>query len=158
ATGDDRTLFFDFLPVSAVTGRKFVAKFQLYTVPGQGYYNMTRKLDLRGVDGIVFVADSQWDPVRENVERFRKLEENLKEDWDNLEDIPYVIQYNKRDLPNVAPVEYLEYMLNRRSRRVPYFESVAVEGKGVFDTLNTVSRMVLVAGFGQEQGALNEST
>ena len=157
ATGDDRTLFFDFLPVSAVTVRNFVAKFQLYTVPGQVYYNMTRKLVLRGVDGIVFVADSQWDRLRENVESFRNLEENLKEYGYNLDDIPYVIQYNKRDLPNIAPVEYLEYMLNRRSRRVPCFESVAVEGKGVFDTLNTVSRMVLVAGFGQEQGALNES-
>src|SRR6266446_5951833 len=146
ATGDERTLFFDFLPVSAVSVRNFTAKFQLYTVPGQVYYNMTRKLVLRGVDGIVFVADSQWDRLRENVESFR-----------NLDEIPYVIQYNKRDLPNVAPVEYLEYLLNRRGRRVPYFESVAVEGKGVFDTLNTVSRMVLVAGFGQEQGALNES-
>jgi len=79
ATGDDRTLFFDFLPVSAVTVRNFVAKFQLYTVPGQVYYNMTRKLVLRGVDGIVFVADSQWDRLRENVESFRNLEENLKE-------------------------------------------------------------------------------
>ena len=158
ATEADRTLFFDFLPVSAVTVRNFVAKFQLYTVPGQVYYNMTRKLVLRGVDGIVFVADSQWDRLRENVESFRNLEENLKEYGYNLDDIPYVIQYNKRDLPNIAPVEYLEYMLNRRSRRVPYFESVAVEGKGVFDTLNTVSRMVLVAGFGQEQGALIEST
>jgi hypothetical protein len=157
AAGDDRTLFFDFLPVSAVTVRNFVAKFQLYTVPGQIYYNMTRKLVLRGVDGIVFVADSQWDRLPENVESFRNLEENLKEYGYNLDEIPYVIQYNKRDLPNVAPVEYLEYMLNRKTRRVPYFESVAVEGKGVFDTLNTVSRMVLVAGFGQEQGALNES-
>ena len=81
------------------------------------------------------------------------LEENLKEYGYNLDDIPYVIQYNKRDLPNIAPVEYLEYMLNRRSRRVPYFESVAVEGKGVFDTLNTVSRMVLVREFGQAQEA-----
>src|SRR5216683_2381014 len=106
---------------------------------------------------IVFVADSQWDRLPENVESFRNLEENLKEYGYNLDEIPYVIQYNKRDLPNVAPVEYLEYLLNRRGRRVPYFESVAVEGKGVFDTLNTVSRMVLVAGFGQEQGALNES-
>ena len=106
-------------------------------MPGQVYYNMTRKLVLRGVDGIVFVADSQWDRLRENVESFRNLEENLKEYGYNLDEIPYVIQYNKRDLPNVAPVEYLEYLLNRRGRRVPYFESVAVEGKGVFDTLNT---------------------
>jgi signal recognition particle receptor subunit beta len=158
ATGDDRTLFFDFLPVSALTVRNFTAKFQLYTVPGQVYYNMTRKLVLRGVDGIVFVADSQWERLRENVESFRNLEENLREYDYNLDEIPYVIQYNKRDLPNIAPVEYLEYLFNRRARRVPFFESVAVEGKGVFDTLNTVSRMVLVSGFGQEQGASNEST
>ena len=157
ATETERTLFFDFLPVDLGNIRGFKVKFHLYTVPGQVYYNMTRKLVLRGVDGIVFVADSQWDRLRENVESFRNLEENLKEYGYNLDEIPYVIQYNKRDLPNVAPVEYLEYLLNRRGRRVPYFESVAVEGKGVFDTLNTVSRMVLVAGFGQEQGALNES-
>jgi len=86
------------------------------------------------------------------------LDRHKEQQGYSLDKIPFVIQYNKRDLPNIAPVEYLEYMLNRRSRRVPYFESVAVEGKGVFDTLNTVSRMVLVAGFGQEQGALNEST
>ena len=153
ATGDERTLFFDFLPVSTQSVRNFVAKFQLYTVPGQVYYNMTRKLVLRGVDGIVFVADSQWDRLQENLESFKNLEENLREYDYDLAELPYVIQYNKRDLPNVAPVEYLEYMLNRKSRRVPYFESVAVEGKGVFDTLNTVSRMVLVNGFAQEQGA-----
>ena len=158
ATGDDRTLFFDFLPVSALTVRNFTAKFQLYTVPGQVYYNMTRKLVLRGVDGIVFVADSQWERLRENVESFRNMDENLREYDYNLDEIPYVIQYNKRDLPNIAPVEYLEYLFNRRARRVPFFESVAVEGKGVFDTLNTVSRMVLVSGFGQEQGEPNEST
>jgi signal recognition particle receptor subunit beta len=156
ATGDERTLFFDFLPVSAVSVRNFTAKFQLYTVPGQVYYNMTRKLVLRGVDGIVFVADSQWDRLRENVESFRNLEENLGEHDYDLDETPYVIQYNKRDLPNVAPVEYLEFMLNRRARRVPSFEAVAVGGMGVFDTLNTVSRMVLVSGFAQEEGARNE--
>jgi signal recognition particle receptor subunit beta len=153
ATGDERTLFFDFLPVSTLSVRNFVAKFQLYTVPGQVYYNMTRKLVLRGVDGIVFVADSQWDRLPENVESFRNLEENLREYEYDLDALPYVIQYNKRDLPNVAPVEYLEFMLNRRPRRVPSFEAVAVDGKGVFDTLNTVSRMVLVSGFAKEQGA-----
>jgi mutual gliding-motility protein MglA len=156
-TETDRTLFFDLLPIDVGSIAGFNTRIQLYTVPGQVFYNTTRKLVLKGVDGIVFVADSQWDRLRENVESFRNLEENLKEYGYNLDEIPYVIQYNKRDLPNVAPVEYLEYLLNRRSRRVPYFESVAVEGKGVFDTLNTVSRMVLVAGFGQEQGALNES-
>jgi signal recognition particle receptor subunit beta len=158
AAGDDRTLFFDFLPVSALTVRGFTAKFQLYTVPGQVYYNMTRKLVLRGCDGLVFVADSQWDRLRENVESFRNLEENLREYSYNIDEIPYVIQYNKRDLANVAPLEYMEFLLNRRARRVPSFEAVAVNGDGVFDTLNTVSRMVLVGEFGQEKGVDREQT
>ncbi len=152
ATGDERTLFFDFLPVSALSVRNFTAKFQLYTVPGQVYYNMTRKLVLRGVDGIVFVADSQWDRLHDNVESFRNLQENLKEYDYNIDETPYVVQYNKRDLPNIAPVDYLEFLLNRRGRRVPSFQAVAVNGKGVFDTLNTVSRMVLVTGFAQDGG------
>src|SRR5258707_7644052 len=151
ATGDDRTLFFGFLPVSAVTVRNFVAKFQLYTVPGQVYYNMTRKLVLRGVDGIVFVADSQWDRLRENVESFRNLEENLKEYGYNLDEIPYVIQYNKRDLPNVAPVEYLEYLLNRRGRRARFFGSAGARGKGDFVTPKKACRRVLFAGLCQTQ-------
>src|SRR6266436_9896544 len=156
ATGDDRTLFFDFLPVSATSVRGFTTKFQLYTVPGQSRYNMTRKLVLRGVDGVVFVADSQWDRLKENVESLRNLNDNLKEYDYNLDELPYVIQYNKRDLPNVAPVEYLDFLLNRRARRVPSLEAVAVGGQGVFDTLNTVSRMVLVSGFAREEGARNE--
>ena len=173
ATGDDRTLFFDFLPVSAVTVRNFVAKFQLYTVPGQIYYNMTRKLVLRGVDGIVFVADSQWDRLPENVESFRNLEENLKEYGYNLEEIPYVIQYNKRDLPNAAPIAELqsalnpgwpvadhgkqkvtpdpyhdsEFLVNQEDgqwiERAPYFEAVALTGEGVFDTLKAISKNVV---------------
>jgi signal recognition particle receptor subunit beta len=151
ATGDDRTLFFDFLPVSALTVRGFATKFQLYTVPGQSHYNMTRKLVLRGVDGIVFVADSQWERLRENVESYRNLDENLREYQYDPAAVPCVVQYNKRDLPNVAPLDYLEFMLNRGTRRVPSFEAVAVDGKGVFDTLNTVSRMVLVREFGQAQ-------
>jgi mutual gliding-motility protein MglA len=150
ATGDERTLFFDFLPVSALSVRNFTAKFQLYTVPGQVFYNMTRKLVLRGVDGIVFVADSQYDRQHENIESLRNLQENLKEYDYVLDETPYVIQYNKRDLPNIAPVEYLEYLLNRGARRVPSFEAVAVDGKGVFETLNTVSRMVLLSGFARE--------
>jgi hypothetical protein len=153
ATGDDRTIFFDFLPVSALTVRGFETRFQLYTVPGQVHYNMTRRLVLRGVDAIVFVADSQWERVRDNVESFRNLEENLREYGLSLDDVPYVFQYNKRDLPNVAPVEYLEFLLNRRARRVPFFEAVAVEGKGVFDTLNTISRMALAQEFGNGRGA-----
>jgi signal recognition particle receptor subunit beta len=151
ATGDDRTIFFDFLPVQALTIRGFQTRFQLYTVPGQVHYNMTRRLVLRGVDGVVFVADSQWERMRENVESLRNLEENLKQYDLTLDELPYVVQYNKRDLANVAPVDYLEYLLNRRTRRVPFFEGVAVEGKGVFDTLNTVSRMVLAAEFGDRR-------
>lgn len=152
ATGDDRTIFFDFLPVAAVSVRGFVTKFQLYTVPGQVQYNMTRKLVLRGVDGVIFVADSQWDRLRDNLESLRSLEDNLREYQYDLDRLPWVIQYNKRDLPNIAPVDYLEFMLNRRARRVPSFEAVAPEGHGVFEALNTVSRMVLLNEFGQEQG------
>jgi signal recognition particle receptor subunit beta len=153
ATGDDRTLFFDFLPVSALGVRGFTTRFQLYTVPGQTHYNMTRKLVLRGVDGVVFVADSQWDRLRDNVESFRNLVENLKEYGLNLATIPLVLQFNKRDLDRVAPVDYLEFLLNRGERRVPTFEAVAVGGTGVFDTLNTVSRLVLAKEFGQVQEA-----
>jgi mutual gliding-motility protein MglA len=149
ATGDDRTIFFDFLPVSALTVRGFETRFQLYTVPGQVHYNMTRRLVLRGVDAVIFVADSQYERLPENVESLKNLDENLREYRSTLDEIPYVIQYNKRDLPNVAPIDYLEYVLNRRARRVPFFEAVAVDGKGVFDTLNTVSRMILASEFGE---------
>jgi mutual gliding-motility protein MglA len=152
ATGDDRTIFFDFLPVAAVAVRGFATKFQLYTVPGQVQYNMTRKLVLRGVDGVIFVADSQWDRLRDNLESLRSLEENLREYQYELDTLPWVLQYNKRDLPNVAPVDYLEFMLNRRVRRVPSFEAVAPDGAGVFETLNTVSRMILLNEFGRAQG------
>jgi len=156
ATGDERTLFFDFLPLELGQVKGFKTRFHLYTVPGQVYYDASRKLILRGVDGIVFVADSQWDRLHENVESFRNLQENLGEYDYNLDETPYVIQYNKRDLPKVAPVEYLEFLLNRRARRVPIFEAVAVDGTGVFDTLNTVSRMVLLSGFAQAEGARHE--
>src|ERR1041385_5655325 len=108
ATAADRTLFFDFLPLHAVTIKGFKTKFQLYTVPGQVIYNTTRQLVLRSVDGIVFVADSQWEKMEENVESFRNMEENLAKMNMNLDEIPYVLQYNKRELPNVAPVNYLE--------------------------------------------------
>jgi len=101
---------------------------------------------------MVFVADSQWDRLRENVESFRNLEENLREYKTSLDEMPYVIQYNKRDLSNIAPLEYMEFLLNRQARRVPSFEAKAVNGDGVFETLNAVSRMVLVGEFGQEKG------
>ena len=151
ATGDERTLFFDFLPLSLGEIRGFKTRFHLYTVPGQVFYDASRKLILKGVDGVVFVADSQWDRLHDNVESFRNLQENLKEYDYDLDETPYVIQYNKRDLPNVAPMAYLEFLLNRRARRVPSFEAVAVDGTGVFDTLNTVSRMVLAGGFAREE-------
>ena len=158
ATGDDRTIYFDFLPVSALTVRGFQTRFQLYTVPGQVQYNATRRLVLRGADGLVFVADSQFERLRENVESFRNLEANLREYESTLDEIPYVLQYNKRDLPNLAPLTYLEFVLNRRAARVPFFEASALDGKGVFDTLNTVSRMALASEFGVGREKRNEAS
>lgn len=143
ATSSDRTLFFDFLPIEAMSVKGFKTKFQLYTVPGQVIYNTTRQLVLRGVDGIVFVADSQYDKMGENVESFINLEDNLKSLKQNLMDIPYVLQYNKRDLPNPAPVEYLEYLLNNREMQVPNFAATASRCEGVFETLNMITRMLL---------------
>jgi signal recognition particle receptor subunit beta len=139
----DRTLFFDFLPIEAMSIKGYRTKFQLYTVPGQVIYNTTRQLVLRGVDGIVFVADSQYDKMSENVDSFTNLEENLKALKMNLADIPYVLQYNKRDLPNVAPVEYLEFLLNNREVQVPSFEASASKCEGVFETLNMITRLLL---------------
>ncbi|MCC7519183.1 MAG: GTPase domain-containing protein [Verrucomicrobiae bacterium] len=143
ATAADRTLFFDFLPLNAIAIKGFRTKFQLYTVPGQVIYNTTRQLVLRSVDGIVFVADSQWEKMEENIESFRNLEENLLKQNISLDDIPYVLQHNKRDLPNVAPVNYLEYVLNNRSTRVQSFEASAATGQNVFATLNAISRLLL---------------
>src|ERR1041385_425000 len=125
ATSSDRTLFFDFLPIEAMSIKGFKTKFQLYTVPGQVIYNTTRQLVLRGVDGIVFVADSQYDKMQENVESLANLEENLKSLKMNFAEIPYVLQYNKRDLPNIAPVDYMEFLLNNREVQVPSFVSSA---------------------------------
>lgn len=139
----DRTLFFDFLPIEAMSIKGYRTKFQLYTVPGQVIYNTTRQLVLRGVDGIVFVADSQYDKMPENVDSFANLEENLRTLKLNLADIPYVLQYNKRDLPNVAPVEYMDFLLNNREVQVPSFEASAFKCEGVFETLNMITRMLL---------------
>ena len=143
ATSSDRTLFFDFLPIEAMAIKGYKTKFQLYTVPGQVIYNTTRQLVLRGVDGIVFVADSQYDKMSENVESFENLEENLKSQKLNLAEIPYVLQYNKRDLPNVAPVDYMEFLLNNREVQVPSFCTTACKCEGVFETLNMITRMLL---------------
>ena len=143
ATSSDRTLFFDFLPIEAVAIKGFKTKFQLYTVPGQVIYNTTRQLVLRGVDGIVFVSDSQYEKMQENIESFSNLEDNLRTLKMNLADIPYVLQYNKRDLPNVAPVEYMEFLLNNRDVQVPSFSAVASSCEGVFESLNMITRLLL---------------
>jgi len=143
ATSSDRTLFFDFLPMEAMSIKGYRTKFQLFTVPGQVIYNTTRQLVLRGVDGIVFVADSQYDKMEENVESFANMEDNLKTLNMRLADIPYVLQYNKRDIDHVAPIEYMEYLLNNGEVEVPAIESSAVKGDGVFETLNMISRLLL---------------
>jgi hypothetical protein len=143
ATSSDRTLFFDFLPIEAMAIKGFKTKFQLYTVPGQVIYNTTRQLVLRGVDGIVFVADSQYDKMEENVKSFENLEENLRSLNLKLDDIPFVLQYNKRDMPNAAPIEFMDYLLNNREEQVPAFPACAHKCEGVFETLNMITRLLL---------------
>ena len=173
ATETERTLFFDFLPVDLGTIRGFRTRFHLYTVPGQVYYNASRKLILKGVDGVVFVADSQIDRTEANLEAMQNLYDNMTQHGYDLTKLPFVIQYNKRDLPNAAPIAALDAALNpgwtvedvdRQKvtpdpyrpgdylvkdidgvwvERVPTFEAVAVRGDGVFDTLKAVSKLVL---------------
>lgn len=173
ATETERTLFFDFLPVDLGTIRGFKTRFHLYTVPGQVYYNASRKLILKGVDGVVFVADSQLERMEANVESMQNLYDNLVEYGYDLTKTPFVVQYNKRDLPNAAPVGDLQAQLNpgweiaepQRQRpvpdplrqgeylvenlngswieRAPYFESVAMTGEGVFETLRHIAKTVL---------------
>ncbi len=141
ATDQDRTLYFDFLPVDIGTIHGFATKFQLYTVPGQVYYNATRKLVLRGVDGLVFVADSQQCKMDENIGSLENLVENLSEYGYEIDRIPLVLQYNKRDLNYISSVEELQKNLNPRG--LPYFEAVATRGNGIFDTLKCISKLVL---------------
>ncbi len=141
ATDADRTLYFDFLPINIGSVAGFTTKFQLYTVPGQVYYNATRKLVLRGVDGLVFVADSQESKMEENVESLKNLLDNLQEYGYYLSEAPMVIQYNKRDLPGAVPIDVLQKALNPEG--LPYFEAVAVKGEGVFDTLKWIIKLVL---------------
>jgi signal recognition particle receptor subunit beta len=173
ATETERTLFFDFLPVDLGTVRGFKTRFHLYTVPGQVYYNASRKLILKGVDGVVFVADSQIERMEANIESMQNLYDNMAQYGYDLTKIPFVVQYNKRDLPNAAPIKSLQEALNpgwavedpARQRvvvdpyhadeylvqeadgawieRAPYFESVAVSGEGVFDTLKAIAKLVL---------------
>jgi signal recognition particle receptor subunit beta len=173
ATETERTLFFDFLPVDLGTVRGFKTRFHLYTVPGQVYYNASRKLILKGVDGVVFVADSQIERMDANIDSMRNLYDNMGQYGYDVTKIPFVVQYNKRDLPNAAPIKDLQLALNPgwpvdepvKQRvvvdpyhpgeylvhevdggwieRAPYFESVAVSGEGVFDTLKAIAKMVL---------------
>ena len=149
ATDADRTLYFDFLPIDIGPVQGFATKFQLYTVPGQVYYNATRKLVLRGVDGLIFVADSQAAKLEENIENMNNLIENLEEYGYVLEELPMIIQYNKRDLEEVSSLEELEKCLNPRG--LPYFEAVAVKGIGVFDTLKAISKLVLEKARGKSE-------
>lgn len=142
ATETDRTLFFDFLPLELGTVRGFKTRFHLYTVPGQVFYDASRKLILKGVDGVVFVADSQYERMDANIESLWNLENNLKAQGYDLMKIPYVLQLNKRDLPGVMPVEELKKELMRKGE--PVFEGVAYKGIGVFDTLKAVAKQVLV--------------
>jgi len=141
ATETDRTLFFDFLPLDLGTISGFQTRFQLYTVPGQVYYDATRKLVLQGADGVVFVADSQRAQADENVDSFRNLQVNLLEQGVDPRQIPIVLQYNKRDLPGVMSVEELDDLLNYRD--LPRYEARALAGAGVFDTLRGISEQVL---------------
>ena len=173
ATETERTLFFDFLPVDLGTIRGFKTRFHLYTVPGQVYYNASRKLILKGVDGVVFVGDSQIERMEANIESMQNLYDNMAEHGYDLTRMPFVIQYNKRDLPNAAPIGELQSALNpgwpvseaSRQRmvpdpnrpgeflvyqqdgewieRAPFYEAVALTGDGVFDTLKSISKLVL---------------
>ena len=141
ATETERTLFFDFLPLALGEIRGFKTRFHLYTVPGQVFYDASRKLILKGVDGVVFVADSQIARTEANLESLENLRTNLAEQNYSLDKLPYVIQYNKRDMPSVAPVEELRSLLNPAG--VPEFEAVASTGVGVFETLKAVAKLVL---------------
>lgn len=175
ATETERTLFFDFLPVDLGTIRGFKTRFHLYTVPGQVYYNASRKLILKGVDGVVFVADSQLERMEANIEAMQNLYDNMSQQGYDLTKTPFLVQYNKRDLPNAASIAQLQEALNpgwvvedpakqkpvadpyhegetlvyqkdgQWIERAQYFEAVAVTGEGVFDTLKAVSKLVIKA-------------
>jgi mutual gliding-motility protein MglA len=141
ATETERTLFFDFLPIDLGEIRGFKTRFHLYTVPGQVYYNASRRLILKGVDGIIFVADSQGSRLEANIEAMHNLYENMESYGYDIESIPFVIQYNKRDLPEIMSLDELRAVLNPMG--VPDFEAVAIEGEGVFQTLSAVSKLVV---------------
>jgi mutual gliding-motility protein MglA len=142
ATETDRTLFFDFLPLDLGTVKGFKVRFHLYTVPGQVFYDASRKLILKGVDAIILVADSQVERMDANEESVYNLKQNLKEQGYNLANIPYILQLNKRDLPNITPVEEMIQLLRQKDE--PVFEAVASKGLGVFDTLKTCAKLTLL--------------
>ncbi len=141
ATETDRTLFFDFLPLELGTVRGFKTRFHLYTVPGQVFYDASRKLILKGVDGVIFVADSQEERMDANIEALDNLETNLKSQGYDFNTIPYVLQFNKRDLPTAMPIEDMKRHLCRRNE--PTVEACAAKGTGVFETLRAVAKVVL---------------
>jgi signal recognition particle receptor subunit beta len=142
ATETDRTLFFDFLPLDLGTIRGFTTRFHLYTVPGQVFYDASRRLILKGVDGVIFVADSQTERMEANIESIRNLEDNLDEYGFKLWDLPYVLQFNKRDLTNIMPPDEMYRMLN--FKREPTFEAIATTGRGVFETLKSAAKQILI--------------
>jgi len=142
ATETDRTLFFDFLPLDMGTVKGFKVRFHLYTVPGQVFYDASRKLILRGCDGVIFVADSQRPRLEANIESIANLATNLKDNGFDIRTIPYVLQLNKRDMPTTAPVEELERLLRFRSE--PMLEAVANQGVGVIETLKACARQILM--------------
>ncbi len=142
ATETERTLFFDFLPLALGEIRGFKTRFHLYTVPGQVFYDASRKLILKGVDGVVFVADSQEERLDANIESMENLKDNLEEQGFQLEKLPFIIQYNKRDLPDCTPIEELRNLLNPGG--VPDMEACAATGEGTFETLKAVAKLVLI--------------
>ena len=142
ATEADRTLFFDFLPLDLGKIRGFTTRFHLYTVPGQVFYEASRRLILKGVDGVVFVADSQKERMEANVESIRNLQQHLQDNGFDLESVPYALQFNKRDLSNAMPVDEMYRMLNYK--REPTFEAIATTGEGIFETLKSVAKLILV--------------
>jgi len=142
ATETERTLFFDFLPISLGTINGFRIRFHLYTVPGQVFYDASRKLILRGADGVVFIADSQVERMEANIESVENLRKNLIEHHLDYDTIPYAMQYNKRDVQDIMPIEEMNSVLNER--HVPYFEGIASTGKGVFEVLREIGRSVIL--------------
>lgn len=142
ATESERTLFFDFLPLALGNIKGFKVRFHLYTVPGQVFYDASRKLILKGVDGVVFVADSQAERMEADIESIENLRKNLQEQGYSLDQLPFVVQYNKRDLPSAVSVEELNQALNPKG--VPFFEAVAPQGQGVFETLKEIAKQVIL--------------